>query len=136
MSSVNKVILLGRLGKDPDVNMSSSGSKIASFTLATSETWKDKGGQKQEKTEWTRVVVYNPALADIVEKYLKKGSKAYIEGQLQTRKWTDKSGVDKYATEVVLGNYKGEIVLLDRADKQDEPEKAPMNWDNGDEVLF
>ena len=112
--SINKVILVGNLGKDPDVRQSSNGQKIVSFTLATSDTWRDKNsGEKQEKTEWHRVVIFNSGLADIAEKYLKKGSKVYLEGALQTRKWTDPSGMEKYTTEIVLGNYRGEMVLLD-----------------------
>ncbi len=111
--SVNKVILVGNLGKDPEVKMSGSGSKLAQLTIATSDSWKDKQGQKQEKTEWHRVVIFNPNLADVAEKYLKKGSKVYIEGALQTRKWTDNNGVDKYTTEVVVANFKGELTMLD-----------------------
>lgn len=112
--SINKVILVGNLGKDPEVRQSSSGQKIVSFALATSDTWRDKNsGEKQEKTEWHRVVIFNSGLADIAERYLKKGSKVYLEGALQTRKWTDPSGTEKYTTEIVLGNYRGEMVLLD-----------------------
>ncbi len=111
--SVNKVILVGNLGRDPEIKMSGNGSKIAQLTVATSDTWKDKQGQKQEKTEWHRVVIFNPGLADVAERYLKKGSKVYLEGALQTRKWTDNAGVDKYTTEVVLGNFRGELTMLD-----------------------
>ena len=112
--SVNKVILVGNLGKDPEVKMSSSGTKVVNMSLATSDSWKDKSGQRQEKTEWHRVVIFNTNLAEVAEKYLKKGSKVYVEGALQTRKWTDNSGVDKYTTEVVIGNFRGELALLDR----------------------
>ena len=110
---MNKVILVGNLGKDPEVRHSNAGQKIVNLTLATTESWKDKSGQKQDKTEWHRIVIFNPGLADIAERYLKKGSKAYIEGSLQTRKWTDQNGQEKYTTEIVLGNYRGEILLLD-----------------------
>lgn len=113
MASINKVILIGGLGKDSEIKHTSGGQKIAHLSVATSETWKDKSGQKQERTEWHKVVVFSPALADIAEKYLRKGSKVYIEGSLQTRKYTDNSGQDKYTTEVVLSPYKGTIVLLD-----------------------
>lgn len=113
MSGVNKVILLGNVGKDPVIKALSSGDKVASFSIATSETWKDKGtGEKREKTEWSNIVIYNEGLIGIVEKYVKKGSKLYIEGALQTRKWTDQSGVEKYTTEVVLQKFRGEICLL------------------------
>ncbi len=112
--SVNKVILVGNIGRDPEIRMSSSGSKIAQLSIATTESWKDKQGQKQEKTEWHRVVIFNPNLADIAERFLKKGSKVYIEGALQTRKWTDNAGIEKYTTEIVLSNFKGELNLLDR----------------------
>lgn len=118
--SINKVILVGNLGKDPEIKMTTSGSKIANLTVATSESWKDKqSGEKQEKTEWHRVVVFNQGLADIAEKYLHKGSKVYVEGSLQTRKWTDKDGKEQRTTEIVLTAYKGEITLLD-GKKQDD----------------
>ena len=113
MSSVNKVILVGNLGKDPEVRSTSNGSRIVNLTVATSESWKDKqSGERKEKTEWHRVVIFNDRLAEIAEKYLTKGSKIYIEGQLQTRKWTDNNNVEKYSTEVVLTQFKGEIVML------------------------
>ena len=112
--SVNKVILIGNLGKDPDVRHASDGSQIVNLTVATSESWKDKNtGERKDKTEWHRVVIFNDKLGEIASKYLKKGSKVYLEGQLQTRKWTDNSGVEKYTTEVVLARYRGEITLLD-----------------------
>ncbi len=121
MSSVNKVILIGNLGRDPEVRNTQSGSKIVNLSLATSETWKDKNsGERKERTEWHRVVIFNEKLGEIAEKYLRKGSKVYLEGQLQTRKWQDQSGVDKYSTEVVLQNFRGEIVML--GDKADRPE--------------
>lgn len=112
--SLNKVILIGNLGKDPDIRFMPDGSKVASFSLATGETWKDKTtGERKERTEWHRITVFNERLADIVEKYVRKGTKLYIEGQLQTRKWTDQTGADRYTTEVVLGKFRGDLVILD-----------------------
>jgi len=112
--SVNKVILVGNLGKDPEVRRLGSGEPVVNFSLATSESWKDKAtGERKEKTEWHRVVIFNENLARIAEQYLKKGSKVYVEGQLQTRKWQDQSGQEKYSTEVVLQRFRGELTLLD-----------------------
>jgi len=112
--SVNKVILIGNLGRDPEVRFSQDGKKIVNLSIATSESWKDKNsGERREKTEWHRVVVFNNHLADVAEKFLRKGSKVYIEGALQTRKWTDNAGVEKYSTEVVLQNFRGELTMLD-----------------------
>lgn len=112
--SVNKVILVGNVGKDPEVRNTPSGAKVVNFTLATSETWNDRAsGERKERTEWHRVVVWNEKLGEIIEKYVHKGSKVYVEGTLQTRKWTDQSGQDKYTTEVVLQAYRGELTLLD-----------------------
>lgn len=112
--SVNKVILVGRLGKDPVARSMGSGDKVVSFSLATSESWRDKAtGERKEKTEWHNVVIFNENLAKIAEQYVKKGSNIYIEGALQTRKWTDQSGVEKYTTEVVLQRFRGELTLLD-----------------------
>ena len=112
--SVNKVILVGNLGKDPKVARLNSGDSVVSFSLATSETWKDKqSGERKEKTEWHNVVIFNENLAKIAKDYLKKGSKVYLEGALQTRKWQDQSGNDKYTTEVVLQRFRGELTLLD-----------------------
>ena len=111
--SMNKVILVGNLGRDPEIRHTNSGQKIANLSVATSDTWKDKNGERQERTEWHRVVVFNSNLADFTERYLKKGSKVYVEGALQTRKYTDPSGVDKYTTEVVLGAFRGELIVLD-----------------------
>ena len=119
--SVNKVILLGNLGQDPVVRTSQDGNKIVQLSIATSERWKDRNsGEQREKTEWHRVVIFNDALGKIAEQYLKKGSTVYLEGQLQTRKWTDQqSGQDKYTTEVVLQRYRGELTLLgSRPDNQ------------------
>ena len=113
--SVNKVILVGNLGKDPEVRNAQSGMKIVNLTVATSDTWNDKmSGERKEQTEWHRVVIMNDRLGEVAEKYLKKGSKVYLEGKLQTRKWTDQSGQEKYTTEVLLGRFGGELVLLDR----------------------
>jgi len=112
--SVNKVILVGNVGKDPEVRNTQDGSKIVNFSLATSETWNDRAsGERKERTEWHRVVVFNDRIGDVVEKYVRKGSKVYVEGALQTRKWTDQSGQDKYSTEVVIGKFRGELTLLD-----------------------
>ena len=111
--SINKVILVGNLGRDPEIRMSAAGQKIAHLSVATSDTWRDKSGERQEKTEWHRVVIFNSNLADFSEKYLKKGSKVYVEGSLQTRKYTDASGQEKYTTEVILGNFRGELVILE-----------------------
>jgi single-strand DNA-binding protein len=112
--SVNKVILIGNLGRDPEVRHAQDGTKIVNLNIATSESWKDRNsGERKEKTEWHRVVIFNDRVADVAERYLKKGSKVYIEGALQTRKWTDQSGVEKYSTEVVIGKFKGELTLLD-----------------------
>jgi single-strand DNA-binding protein len=112
--SVNKVILIGNLGKDPEVRRMTSGDPVVNLSIATSESWRDKAsGERKEKTEWHRVVIFNKNLADVAEKYLRKGSKVYLEGALQTRKWTDKDGQDKYSTEIVLQNFRGELVMLD-----------------------
>jgi single-strand DNA-binding protein len=114
--SVNKVILIGNLGADPEIRRTQDGRPIANLRLATSESWKDKAtGERKEKTEWHRVVIFNENLCRIAEQYLKKGSKVYIEGSLQTRKWQDQSGQDRYSTEVVLQGFRGELTLLDRA---------------------
>jgi len=112
--SVNKVILVGNLGRDPDVRYAQSGSKIVNLSVATSESWKDReSGERREKTEWHRVVIFNDHLANLAEQYLRKGSKVYLEGQLQTRKWTGNDGIEKYTTEVVLQRYRGELTMLD-----------------------
>src|ERR1043165_6544263 len=113
-SSVNKVILVGNLGKDPEVRRMTSGEPVVNLSIATSESWRDKAsGERKEKTEWHRVVIFNKNLADVAEKYLRKGAKVYLEGSLQTRKWTDKDGHEKYSTEVVLQNFNGTLVMLD-----------------------
>ncbi|MCY0095068.1 single-stranded DNA-binding protein [Hoeflea sp. J2-29] len=112
--SVNKVILIGNLGADPDIKRTQDGRPIANLSVATSESWRDKNtGERREKTEWHRVVIFNEGLCKIAENYLKKGSKIYVEGQLQTRKWTDQSGQDKYSTEVVLQGFNGNLTMLD-----------------------
>jgi single-strand DNA-binding protein len=112
--SVNKVILVGNLGKDPEVRSFQNGGKVCNLSIATSENWKDKGtGERKERTEWHRVVIFNENLTMVAERYLKKGSKVYIEGQLETRKWTDQSGQEKYSTEIVLRQFRGELTLLD-----------------------
>ena len=114
VGSINKVILVGNLGADPRVNTTQNGSKVVNLSIATSDSWKDKvSGERKERTEWHRVVVFNPQLAEVAEKYLRKGSKVYIEGQLQTRKWEDANGQEKYSTEVVLQNFSGNLVMLD-----------------------
>ena len=123
MSSVNKVILIGNLGRDPEVRSMSSGDPVVNLSLATSERWKDKSsGEQREKTEWHRVVVFDERLCDVAQKYLRKGSKIYIEGQLQTRKWTDQQGVEKYSTEVVLKRFNGVLTMRDsRSDQSEQP---------------
>ncbi len=112
--SVNKVILVGNLGKDPEVRNTQAGQKVVNFTMATSDTWNDKAsGERKERTEWHRVVIFNERLADVAERFLRKGRKVYVEGSLQTRKWTDQSGQEKYTTEVVIDRFRGELTLLD-----------------------
>lgn len=114
MASVNKAILVGNLGRDPEVRTMQNGSRVCNLSLATSESWKDKAsGERKERTEWHRVVVFNDALIKVAEAYLRKGSKVYLEGQIETRKWQDQSGADRYATEIVLRPFRGEIVMLD-----------------------
>ena len=116
--SINKVTLVGNVGNDPEIKTFQNGNKVVNISLATSERWKDKEtGEIKSNTEWHRVAIFNAILADIVEKYVKKGSKIYIEGQLQTRKWQDSNGADKYTTEIVLQNYRGELLLLDRVNE-------------------
>jgi len=113
MAGVNKVILVGNLGDDPEVRSLNNGGEVVNMRVATSENWKDREGQRQERTEWHRVVIFNENLGKVAKSYLKKGSKVYLEGQIQTRKWTDNSGQDKYTTEIVLQRFRGELVLLD-----------------------
>jgi single-strand DNA-binding protein len=114
--SINKVILVGNLGRDPEIRSTQDGMRIANLAIATSETWRDKmSGERKERTEWHRVVIFNERLAEVAEKYLKKGSKVYVEGALQSRKWTDNSGQERYTTEVVLQRFRGELTMLDGA---------------------
>ena len=113
MAGVNKVILVGNLGADPEARSLNNGGEVVNMRVATSETWKDKSGDRQERTEWHNVVIFNENLGRVAKSYLRKGSKVYLEGQIQTRKWQDQSGNDKYPTEVVLQRFRGELVLLD-----------------------
>src|ERR1700757_303822 len=114
--SVNKVILVGNLGKDPEIRTTQDGQKIVNLTLATSETWNDRqSGERKERTEWHRVVIFNDRVGDVAERFLRKGSKIYVEGSLQTRKWTDQQGQERYSTEVVLQRFRGELTMLDGA---------------------
>ena len=113
MAGVNKVILVGNLGDDPESRSLGNGGEVVNLRVATSESWKDRDGNKQERTEWHRVVIFNENLGKVAKSYLRKGSKVYLEGQIQTRKWTDNSGQDKYSTEIVLQRFRGELVLLD-----------------------
>jgi single-strand DNA-binding protein len=113
MAGVNKVILVGNLGDDPEARSLNNGGEVVNLRVATSENWKDKEGNRQERTEWHRVVIFNENLAKVAKSYLRKGSKVYLEGQIQTRKWQDQSGADKYSTEIVLQRFRGELVLLD-----------------------
>jgi single-strand DNA-binding protein len=146
MASLNKVLLIGNLGKDPEVRHTNDGKTIVNLTVATSESWRDKAsGERKEKTEWHRVVIFNEGLAKVAEAYLKKGSSVYLEGQLQTRKWTDKDGVEKYSTEIVLQQYRGELVMLGgkdgTADRPAQEFKAAVkqafpNADLSDDVPF
>lgn len=137
VGSINKVILVGNLGADPTVSNTTSGAKVVNLRVATSDSWKDKAsGERKEKTEWHRVVIFNPALADTAERYLRKGSKVYLEGQLQTRSWKDNNGNDRYTTEVVLQNYSGTLVMLDgrssdaSSDAGDVFASSASGWDN------
>jgi single-strand DNA-binding protein len=127
--SVNRVILIGNVGRDPEVRNTQAGAKIVQFSVATSETWKDSSGQKQERTEWHRVVCFNERIGDVIEKYVRKGSSVYVEGSIQTRKWTDQSGAEKFTTEIVISKFKGELTLLggknDGGERQAPPAAAP-----------
>jgi len=152
--SVNKVILVGNLGRDPEVRHTQDGKPIVNMSLATSEQWRDKNsGERREKTEWHRVVIFNERLGEVAQKYLRKGSKIYLEGQLQTRKWADQQGVEKYSTEVVLQNFRGELTMLDSRGEgggdsgagsfgsgggggMDEPGPSSMGGDLDDEIPF
>ena len=156
--SVNKVVLVGNLGRDPEVRQTNNGQRLANLAVATSERWTDKqSGEKRERTEWHRVVVFDDRIVDVCERFLSKGSKVYLEGQLQTRKWQDQSGQDRYTTEVVLQRFRGELQMLDRpnqgqnqqqsggqpqqAQRQPEPAGAPAGGGGGghdldDEIPF
>ena len=128
MSSVNKVILVGALGRDPEVRSMQNGERVCNLSLATSESWKDKNtGERRERTEWHRCVIFNQPLIKVAESYLRKGSKVYLEGQLETRKWQDQSGAVRYSTEVVLRPYRSELQLLDRREQsaQADTDDAP-----------
>jgi single-strand DNA-binding protein len=116
MAGVNKVILVGNLGADPEARNLNNGGEVVNMRIATSENWKDKDGNRQERTEWHNVVIFNENLGRVAKSYLRKGSKVYLEGQIQTRKWTDQSGNDRYTTEIVLQKFRGELVLLDSRD--------------------
>ncbi len=157
MAGVNKVILVGNLGADPEARSLNSGGEVVNMRVATSEQWKDKEGNRQERTEWHNVVIFNENLGRVAKNYLKKGSKVYLEGQIQTRKWTDQSGNDKYTTEVVLQRFRGELQLLDSRDggggrgafnddfeesgsapsrSQSRPQPAAFDTDLDDDVPF
>ena len=126
--SVNKVILVGNLGRDPEVRAMQDNNSVVNLSVATSETWKDKNsGERRERTEWHRVVIFNERLADVAQKFLHKGSKVYLEGQLQTRKWQDQSGIDKYTTEVVLQRFRGELTMLDSRNDTGEQFSSARN---------
>ncbi len=125
MSGVNKAILVGHLGGDPKVSTTTSGSRVVTFSIATSETWKDKNtGERREKTEWHRVAIYNEGIGKVAEQYLKKGSQAYVEGAIRTRKYTDQSGVEKYTTEIVLAAFRGELTLLGGSGQRTAPDES------------
>lgn len=131
--SVNKVTLIGNLGRDPDVRRLTSGDPVVNLSVATSESWRDKAsGERKERTEWHRVVIFNENLARVAEQYLRKGSKVYLEGQLQTRKYTDKEGVDRYSTEVVLQRFRGELVMLDARGGGDGGTERPASTGAGE----
>lgn len=140
MAGVNKVILIGNVGKDPEIRSFQSGDRVANFSIATSESWKDKeSGEKKERTEWHRISVTNQGLIKVIESYVTKGTKVYLEGQLETRKWTDKDGVEKYSTEISLRPYRGELVLLGGKESSESPneqsDEAPQA-DDLEEVPF
>ena len=130
-NSLNKVTLIGNIGRDPEVRSFQNGSKVCNLSLATSERWKDKEtNEPKEKTEWHRIVIFNDKLVEIIEKYIHKGSKVYVEGQLETRKWTDSSGTEKYSTEVVLRPYRGEFIFLDSKSEVDDSSSNVIEEDN------
>ncbi len=127
-ASLNKVMLIGNVGKDPEIRSTSDGREIVTLTLATSESWKDKlSGEKKEKTEWHRIVVFNEALVNVIKNYVKKGSKIYIEGALQTRKWVDNTGQERYTTEIILQSFNSTLVLLDSRNSDSQRENAGIS---------
>lgn len=131
MASLNKVCLLGNVGKDPEIRSTHDGREVANLVLATDESWKDKAtGEKVEKTEWHRISCFNEGLVNVIKNYVKKGSKLYIEGQLQTRKWTDKEGVEKYSTEIVLQGFNGVLIMLNKKDDA-QPSQHQESKQNG-----
>ena len=139
--SVNKVIIIGNLGADPEIRTFQNGGKVANLRIATSESWKDKSGERQERTQWHTVAIFAEPLVNLAEKYLKKGSKVYIEGQLETRKWQDQSGADKYATEVVLRPFRSELTMLDGKPEggqrhNDPVMQAPPSYGMDDDLPF
>lgn len=134
MAGLNKVLLIGNLGDDPEARSLNNGGEVVNLRVATSESWKDKDGNRQEKTEWHRVTIFNEGLCKVAKSYLRKGSKVYLEGALQTRKWQDQSGNDKYSTEIVLQKFRGELVLLDSKGSGATPE--PAFADDGADVPF
>lgn len=140
MASVNKVILIGNVGRDPEIRTTQGGTKIASLSLATTEKWKDKSGEQKEKTEWHRVSVLNDRLVGVIERFVKKGSRLYLEGSLQTRKWTDKDGQERYTTEVVLTTFGSQLQLLDvkggEAPAPARASKRQSSFDLDDEIPF
>jgi single-strand DNA-binding protein len=144
MASLNKVSLIGNLGADPEARSLNNGNEVVNLRLATTDSWKDKDGNKQERTEWHSVAIFNEGLGKVAKTYLRKGSKVYLEGALQTRKWTDQSGADRYSTEVVLQRFNGELVLLDSRggndasapERKPEPVGAAFDTDLDDDVPF
>lgn len=133
--SVNKVILIGNVGKDPEVRRLTSGDPVVNLSVATSESWKDKSsGERKKKTEWHRVVIFNEHIAKVAEQYVRKGSKIYLEGSLQTRKWTDKDGAEKYSTEIVVQKFRGELALLDGRVGGEQRRATSVDFD--DEIPF
>ncbi len=133
--SINKVILVGNVGNDPEIKTFQNGNKVVNLSIATGDRWKDKEtGEPKSVTEWHRVVIFNPAFIQVAEKYIKRGTRVYIEGQLQTRKWQDNAGIEKYTTEVILQNFRGELVLLDRAENNQNLDKTQniVNNENKD----
>jgi len=131
MAGVNKVILVGNLGADPEARSLNNGGEVVNLRVATSEQWKDRDGNRQERTEWHQVVIFNENLGRVAKSYLRKGSKVYLEGQIQTRKWTDQSGNDRYSTEIVLQRFRGELVLLDSRDGGGGGGRGAFNEDFG-----